>query len=84
MDIEPAAVLAAHANPQQTPWCIVCNRDGDVAWPCLPYRLAEALMAETARVKQIAELVEPLVEINKELARLAGGLLSIAHSERAH
>jgi hypothetical protein len=46
-----AAVMAAHANRQKTPWCIVCNRDGYASWPCLPYRLAEALAASEAKVQ---------------------------------
>jgi hypothetical protein len=48
MNIDPAAIMREHGDPNRDYRCQECREP----WPCLPYRLAEALAASEAKVKR--------------------------------
>ena len=73
-DLDPAAVMAAH-QPERYErtldggktyvdgeWCQGHGRRDFPAWPCEPYRLAEALAAERAKVTMSMEDLDPIIE----------------------
>lgn len=61
-ELDPAAVMAEHQQVGEI--CAACMRtdkDGNVdvcRWPCLPYRLAEALATERAKVARVEALAQ--------------------------
>jgi hypothetical protein len=55
--VDVAAVLAEHGDPDYDYRCRVCEPFSLVPWPCLPYRLAEAL----ERAQAASEGVDMLV-----------------------
>lgn len=54
-EIDPAAVMAAHEDNGHG-WCAACERYTDEDGHCEPYRLAEALAAERAKVARVEAL----------------------------
>lgn len=65
-DIDPAAVMAEHRRCEDYPRhtaCVVCVVDAGYEavladWPCLPYRLAEALVASEAKLADLRRTEE--------------------------
>lgn len=73
MSVDPTAVMAEHHSGGQHGWdCASCNDGYDIPWPCEPYRLASALVAEQAKVARIEELAHRFELIPR--ARLLGAL----------
>lgn len=70
-DLDPAAVLAEHTRSEgkfpegMEPGCTVCEWSD---WPCLPYRLAEALAASEAEVARLSGGIERALAIATNIA----------------